>query len=201
MYGININMKRKWVLNEENEQWLCVFIQTWFWISMSCQVLWVRMPGRGSARPCWNSTTTKTTRSWPIAYLLYAHLLILARSSQNLTPWTRMVRRLCSLNTCPHTSPQSFIHSKVFQGEYWYILDFIPCDHKTFYMFFASMSIWQKSVCPSDFYCCLIFHFLLLFVFLCVCVRSVFLSAVLCMYVIHLTSKYPLLSTHETSQA
>lgn len=135
MYGININMKRKWVLNEENEQWLCVFIQTWFWISMNCQVLWVRMPGRGSARPCWNSTTTKTTRSWPIAYLLYAHLLILARSSQNLTPWTRMVRKLCSLNTCPHTSPQSFIHSKVFQGEYWYILDFISCDQKILHVF------------------------------------------------------------------
>lgn len=62
-------------------------------------------------------------------------------------------------------------------------------------MFYSSVSI-------CDFYCYLIFHFLLLFVFfLCLCTFCALLSAVFCMHIIPLTSKYPFLSNHETSQA
>lgn len=101
----------------------------------------------------------------------------------------------CVLQTHARTPlPQSFIHPHVFHGEYWYMMDFIPCDHEILCMFFFA----STSIC--DFHSCLIFHLLLSFVLLCVCVFSVRSCLLyLCTYIMHLTSKYPLLPTHETS--
>lgn len=164
MYGINIEKWGWW-------EYLCVFNQKWFWISTSCLVLWVRMPGRGSARLCSNSTTTKTTRNWPIAFLLYAHSPILERNSQNLTPWTRMVSKGFE-NTRLRTSFLSFNGSDVLQGEYGYTYCILfPAIIEFFACFFHCVHLWRL----------LLFDISLLCVFFCVCVCS------LCYCLLHCT--------------
>lgn len=160
MYVINIERKR-W----EWWEYLCVFNQKWFWISTSCPVLWVRMPGRGSARLCSNSTTTKTTRNWQIAFLLYAHSLILERNSLNLTPWTRMVSKGFE-NTRLHSSFLSFNGSNVWQGEYWYTYCILfPAIIEFFACFFHCVHLWHLLLFDISLS-------LLLCVFFCVCVCS-----------------------------
>lgn len=142
---------------------MCFFNQKWFWISTSCRGLWVRMPGRGFARLCSNSTTTKTTRNWPIAYLLFAHLLILERNSQNLTPWTRMVSKCFQIHVC---APLFCLLSALMSCRLNIGTQTVFYSHQLYNSLHVFCSV---SVC--DIYCCSIFHFLLLFVFLsCVCV-------------------------------
>ncbi len=199
------------------ETYICVFpfacvfpSQTWFWINTRCRALWVRMPGRGSARPCSNSTTTKPTRNWPTAYLLYAPLLIWARSSLSLRPWTRMVSKWSEHTYTPTHTPVSCQDCSLFYTLYysllfpWWPYIVVVCKYiqyvfmynlvilcmvfpKCVHLWLAVLPLVDISFSP------------LVCVSPCLCV-CLFSSAVFCMCVIHLTSKWPLLSNHKISQ-
>lgn len=79
-----------------------VFLKTWFWTSTRHWVLLERRYERRSVTPFLNSTTIRTRRNWPIGSPSYVRLQISARSSQNLTPWIRMVLL--------HDTPSAFIY-------------------------------------------------------------------------------------------
>lgn len=118
------------------------FPQTWFWISTSCQAQWVRTRGGGSGRPCSNSTTTKTTRSWPTAFPSYAPLQISAKSSPSLTPWTKMVNRVIfCFGNCKYEYVSYCLYLCMFHSNVMFVLSI--CDS----WFYCCLMAWPRRVC------------------------------------------------------